>query len=79
MCILESIGSTPDVAIPVMAMAGDFRPGSPALFTALGGSHQADGDMRKKPEEEEDLRGLFVISCFVMDLRANCLFVLCFP
>jgi hypothetical protein len=67
------------VAIPVMATAGDLRPGLPALFRALGGSCQADGDLRKQPEEEEDLRGLFVISYFVKGLRVNCLFVLCFP
>jgi hypothetical protein len=33
----------------------------------------------KQPEKEEDLRGLFVICCFVKGLRVNCLFVLCFP
>jgi hypothetical protein len=79
MCILEGFGSTPGVAIPVMATAGDLRPGLPVLFRALSGSLQADGDLCKKPEEEEDPRGLFVIFCFVKGLRVNCLFVLCFP
>jgi hypothetical protein len=67
------------VAIPVVATAGDLRPGLPALFRALGGSSHDDGDLRKQPEEEEDLRGFFVICCFVKGLRVNCLFVLCFP
>jgi hypothetical protein len=67
------------VAIPVVATAGDLRPRLLALFRALGGSCQVDGELRKQPEEEEDLRGFFVISCFVKGLRVNCLFVLCFP
>jgi hypothetical protein len=79
MRILENFGSTPGVAIPVVAMAGILRPGVPSLFRVLGGSCQVDGDLRKQPEEEEDLRGSFVISCFVKGLRVNCLFVLCFP
>jgi hypothetical protein len=75
----ESYGSTPGVAIPVVATAGDPRPGLLAIHRALGGSCQDDGDLRKHPEEEEDLRGLFVICCCVKGLRVNCLFVLCFP
>jgi hypothetical protein len=76
---LESNGSTPGVAIPVVATAGDPRPGLSALLGALSGSCQGDGDLCNRPEEEEDLRGLFVICCFVKGLRVNCLFVLCFP
>jgi hypothetical protein len=76
---LERFGSTPDAAIPVMATAGEPRPGLPALQRALSGICQGDGDLCKRPEEEEDLRDLFVICCFVRGLRVNCLFVLCFP
>jgi hypothetical protein len=76
---LESNGTTPGVAILVMTTAGDPRLGLPALHRARGGSCQGDGDLCKQPEKEEDLRGLFVIFCFVKGFRVNCLFVLCFP
>jgi hypothetical protein len=79
MCLSESFGTTPHVAILATTTAGDLRPGLPMLFRALGGSCQDVGELRKRPEEEEDRRGLSVICCFVKGLRVNCLFVLCFP
>jgi hypothetical protein len=68
---LESYGSTPGAATPVVATAGDPRPGLPALQRALGGICQGDDDLRKRPEEEEDLRGFFVICCSVKGLCVN--------